>query len=265
MRTEQRIYSDQAELYALAFAYRDVDDEVSRLVGWARDFAGAEPQAALELAAGPADHALEFARRGARALALDLSPTMCRRAQESAAAAGVSVEVLCANMVDFRLARPVDLAFTLINSLAHLHTLDELISHFAAVREALAPGGLYVVELAHPGDFLGRGPRSTGVSQPWQVERDGVTLTTRWGLADDPYDPVRQLFSASVEFQVARDQAREVVHATVVMRDWTLDEIRAASRLAGGLTEVACFGDFEGGPVDGPDAWRAIFVFRRAP
>lgn len=92
-----------------------------------------------------------------------------------------------------------------------------------------------------------------------------MTLTTRWGLADDPYDPVRQLFSASVEFQVARDQAREVVQATVVMRDWTLDEIRAASRLAGGLTEVACFGDFEGGPVDGPDAWRAIFVFRRAP
>ena len=60
-----------------------------------REFTGTAPRSAIELAAGPADHAVEFARRGVRALALDLSPTMCRRAQEGAAAAGVSVELLC--------------------------------------------------------------------------------------------------------------------------------------------------------------------------
>ena len=47
------------------------------------------------------------------------------------------------------------------------------------------------------------------------------------------------------------------------MRDWTLDELRAAARLAGNLEAVASFGDFEGGPLTGADAWRAILLFRR--
>ncbi|PRQ06671.1 class I SAM-dependent methyltransferase [Enhygromyxa salina] len=257
-------YDDEAHLYGLAFSYRDVSEEVSRLAGWASALGLGEPNSALELAAGPADHAQEFARRGANAAALDLSAAMCRYAQNSAAEAGVSLEVVCANMIDFQLAEPVELAFTLINSLAHVHTLDELVAHFAAVERALVPGGLYVIELGHPRDFLGRGGRTTGVSQPWQVERDGVTLTTRWGLADDEYDAVAQLFHASVQLTLVHAGQTRVVNTTIVMRDWTLDEVRAASRLAGGaLVPVACFGDFEGGPVTAEAAWRAIFVFRR--
>ncbi|KIG19371.1 Methyltransferase [Enhygromyxa salina] len=257
-------YDDEAHLYGLAFSYRDVREEVSRLAGWAREFGLGEPNSALELAAGPADHAREFAGRGARATALDLSAAMCRYAQQTAAEAGVSVEVVCANMIDFQLPEPVELAFTLINSLAHVHTLDDLVAHFASVQGAIVPGGIYVVELEHPRDFLGRGGRTTGVSQPWQVERDGVTLTTRWGLADDPYDPVAQLFHASVQLTLVQRGETRVVNTTIVMRDWTLDEVRAASRLAGGeLVPVACFGDFESGPVTAEAAWRAIFVFRR--
>jgi SAM-dependent methyltransferase len=263
---DERLYEDQAHLYALAFSYRDVSAEVSQLAAWARDLGLGEPKSVLELAAGPADHAQEFARRGASAVALDLSATMCSHAQANASEAGVTVDVVCANMIEFdlpRMAAPVELAFTLINSLAHIHTLDDLVTHFGAVHRAIVPGGLYVIELEHPRDFLGRGGRPTGVSQPWKVERDGVTLTTRWGLADDEYDAVAQLFHASVEFTLTQRGETQVVNTTIVMRDWTLDEVRAASRLAGGgLVPVACFGDFEGGPIDAESAWRAILVFR---
>jgi SAM-dependent methyltransferase len=262
--TDKHFYDDQTQLYALAFSYRDVDAEVTQLAAWAKTFGHGDPESVLELAAGPADHAIEFARRGVAAVALDLSQSMCDHAQASAAAAGLTLEVVCANMINFELARPVGLAFTLINSLAHVHTLDDLIAHFAAVNRALVPGGIYIIELGHPRDFLGRGARTTGVSQAWTVERDGVSLTTRWGLPDDRYDPLTQLFHASVELSLTRDGETRVLNTTVVMRDWTLDEIRAASRLAGGeLMPVATFGDFEGGPLAGDDAWRAIFVFQR--
>src|SRR5215510_7535513 len=66
---------DEPELYQLACAYRDVPAEVSALLSWCgkhwqggqdRGGAGQDnggPRSVLELAAGPAEHALELARR----------------------------------------------------------------------------------------------------------------------------------------------------------------------------------------------------------
>src|SRR5580704_11901118 len=58
---------DQPELYELACAYRDVPAEVTALQAWcATHFSGSAGAArsVLELAAGPAEHARELARRG---------------------------------------------------------------------------------------------------------------------------------------------------------------------------------------------------------
>src|SRR6516225_5648786 len=71
---------DDPELYQLACAYRDIPAEVDALLAWAGRHLrepGAGPGSALELAAGPADHARELARRGLLATALDISPAMC--------------------------------------------------------------------------------------------------------------------------------------------------------------------------------------------
>ena len=60
----------------------------------------------LELAAGPAEHARELARRGLRATALDWSAAMCGYAAGQAKAAGVPLDVVEADMRDFRVAAP---------------------------------------------------------------------------------------------------------------------------------------------------------------
>ncbi|MGH3380572.1 MAG: class I SAM-dependent methyltransferase, partial [Actinoallomurus sp.] len=63
---------DHPQAYELACSFRDVSAEVDVLRRWAD---GARH--VLELAAGPAEHARWFARRGVAATALDLSPAMC--------------------------------------------------------------------------------------------------------------------------------------------------------------------------------------------
>ena len=80
---------DAALGYEIAFSYRDVAAEVDALLRWC----DARPTAVLEVAAGPAEHAIECVRRGMRATALDLSAAMCERAVANAAAAGVSLVV----------------------------------------------------------------------------------------------------------------------------------------------------------------------------
>ena len=56
----------------------------------ATDIPHSQAEALLELAAGPANHAIELARRGLSAGALDLEPAMVRYGLEKAAAAGVA-------------------------------------------------------------------------------------------------------------------------------------------------------------------------------
>lgn len=85
---------DEPELYEAACAYRDVPVEVSALLRWSGKHGDAELHSVLELAAGPAEHSRGLARRGLDVTTLDLSPAMCARARELAAADGVGLTVV---------------------------------------------------------------------------------------------------------------------------------------------------------------------------
>jgi len=256
---------DHARLYDVAFSDRRFDDEVAAMLRWSSHHLGRAPTSALELCAGPADHAIATAARGLASTALDLSPSMCAYAREKAAAHGQRIDVVAADMRAFALDRPVDLAFTMLNSISHLHTLEDLVLHFRAVASNLVEQGVYVLEVQHPKDFVGRGARRTAVSHPWTVARDEVVVETTWGHADGHYDPVHQIFAADVTLKARLGdhvvEEREVVR----MRDWTFDEMRAAAMLSGALRFARAYGDFDDDVrFDGSDrAWRMILVFTR--
>ena len=251
---------DEPKFYEAACAYRDVPAEVDALLRWSGKH-HEPPRSVLELAAGPAEHARDLARRGLEATALDLSPAMCARAGELAAAAGIPLTVAQADMRDFSLPGPFDLAITMLNSLCHLLTLDDMLRHLTAVGRHLNPNGLYIMELAHPADFFGAERRT---SSEWSSETGEGTVSVRWG-AQDQINPVTQVTRehVSVTFH-KRGGAVRTVTDVVPNRFWTATELTAAIRLAGGFTVAASYGDFEGDlPVDASGAWRMIVVLRR--
>jgi SAM-dependent methyltransferase len=251
---------DEPELYEAACAYRDVSAEVDALLRWA-DKHGEPPRSVLELAAGPAAHARELARRGLRATALDISAAMCARARGLSEAAGTPLTVVEADMRDFSLPGRADLAITMLNSLCHLLTLDDMLRHLACVARHVAPGGLYIAELAHPADYLSAERRT---SSEWSTEVEGGTVSVRWG-AKDQIDPVTQITRehVSVTYHRRGGPVRAVTDV-VPNRFWTATELAAAITLAGGFTVAASYGDFGADlPVDAPEAWRMILVLRR--
>jgi SAM-dependent methyltransferase len=256
---------DDPELYQLACAYRDIPDEVDALLGWAgRHFSGTRetPGSVLELAAGPADHARELARRGLSATALDINAVMCAWALESAQRESLALDVVEADMRDFKLPAQFDLAITMLNSACHLFTLDDMVSHLAAVAAHVVPGGLYILELTHPADHLSPSPRT---SSEWTIEAAGVTAEVRWGGPLDAIDPVSQVTRESVHIAVRKpDGTIRTVTDVVPNRFWTATEVTAAIRLAGGFAIAATYGDFDlATKVDDPEAWRLIMVLRR--
>jgi SAM-dependent methyltransferase len=288
---------DEPELYQLACAYRDVPAEASALQAWcATHFAGAragagaraEVASVLELAAGPAEHSRELARRGLRTTALDWSAAMCGYAAGQAKAAGVALDVVEADMRDFTIAdgdgRRVafDAAITMLNSVCHLFTLDDLVRHLTAVRAHLVAGGLYIVELAHPADFFAPEPRT---SNEWSVDAPGgVHAEVHWGGRGDRIDPVTQVTNEHMTISAtAKDGTIRTVSDVVPNRFWTLTEFTAAvalantgawantgARASAGDCEdsfelVASYGDFDvTTTLDAPTAWRMILVLRRS-
>jgi SAM-dependent methyltransferase len=265
----------EPELYQLACAYRDVPAEATALLTWLDehaklpgDGAGVGARSVLELAAGPAEHARELARRGLRATALDFSPAMCAYAAGQAAAAGLELTVIEADMRDFRITGPdggqtrFDLAITMLNSLCHLFTLDDLVNHLSAVAAHLPTGSLYIVELAHPADFFAAAPRT---SSEWTVDVGGVHAQVRWGGRQDRINPLTQVTDEHMTIKAtAEDGTVRTVSDVVPNRFWTLTEFTAAVRLAGGYELAASYGDFDDTTaLDAPTAWRMILILRR--
>jgi SAM-dependent methyltransferase len=276
--TVSSIYQEP-ELYQLACAYRDVPAEAAALLAWFDKHAklasadggagGADgARSVIELAAGPAEHARELARRGLRSTALDFSPAMCAFAAGQAKAAGLELNVVEADMRDFRITGPdggqtrFDLAITMLNSVCHLFTLDDLVNHLSAVAAQLAPGGLYIVELAHPADFFSTAPRT---SSEWTVDVGGVHAQVRWGGRHDQINPLTQVTDEHMTIKAtAEDGTVRTVSDVVPNRFWTLTEFTAALRLAGGYELAASYGDFDDTTtLSAPTAWRMILILRR--
>ena len=258
---------DEPELYELACAYRDVRGDVDALERWYLRHAtlpgpdGGGPGSVLELAAGPADHSLELARRGVRAVALDLSPAMCARARDKARREGLALEVVHADMRDFALPQRFGLVITMLNSVCHLMGLDDLVAHLRAAAAHTTPGGLYIMELAHPADVLTMMPRT---SSEWDSDLGARQVHVRWGGGDDAIDPVTQVTREHVLITVRDGAGSRTLADVVPNRFWTGTEVTAAVRLAGGFTVAACYGDFaDGVSVSAPEAWRMIIVLRR--
>ena len=216
---------DEPELYELACAYRDIPAEATVLLTWcaihfrrsAGEHTDSGVRSVLELAAGPAEHARELARRGLRAATLDLSPAMCGYAAAQAKAAGVDLQVVQGDMRGFVVTGPggtpvlFDAAITMLNSVCHLFTLDDLVRHLTAVRANLVPGGLYIVELAHPADFFGSVPRT---SSEWTTDAPGVHADVHWGGRTDQIDPLTQVTKEHMTITAAYDDGTIRIAAT---------------------------------------------------
>ena len=263
METQHHRTYEQARVYDVAFGFRHVPAECDALAAMAAQHGPGPVRSVLELAAGPARHAREFARRGARATALDAVPEMNRYALDQARAEGVVLQAVGADMVDFQLGARFDLAVLLMDSASYLLDNDAVLHHFACVAQHLVDGGLYVLEMGHPRDAFGVGARST--QSHWTAEDQGLRVTTRWGHDDDAFDPITQIDTVRVHLQWSGPDGAGELTETARQRRFTANEFDALVRASGCFETVACYGALNGAvPFDNaPAAWRMVPVLRK--
>jgi SAM-dependent methyltransferase len=236
---EYQAFYARALYYDVAFR-RDVGPEVDFLCALFEQRRGRKLASMADIACGPAYHGRIMAARGIEAVGIDLRQEMCDFARDEAAAEGIALKTIAADMRDFRLDRPVDLALTSYDSLDCLLDFEQVADHFRCVAANLRPDGLYVVEMTHPrdcnifdyGDYVYAGTR------------DGIDVRISWATNGPVIDYAAEV--AHVEMLVeVNDKGRMLRFVDAACERLSgPQELAAIAALSGRLKLLSLYGDF---------------------
>lgn len=126
---------------------------------------------ALEPACGSGRLVQALARRGWRVNGFDRSPAMLRYARRRVARLDPRPRLIEADLADFHLPGPYDLAHCLVSTFKYVLDGRGAHAHLARVAGHLAPGGIYVLGF-HLSDYAER----ARVRERWVAERRGMRI-----------------------------------------------------------------------------------------
>ena len=206
---------------------RQVDD----LIAWLGLRAPAD---VLDLPCGPGRHSLELARRGFRVTAVDRTRAYLDEVERHSAEADLRVEVIEADMREFRRDGAYDLALNLFTSFGYFDDPADDLRVLGGFHASLRPGGTVVLDVVSKEWLAGNFQR-----RDWRAFDDGAlfleerTVRDAWSWIDTRWilvtpDGERTTFRFGHRLFAASELVRLVAQA--------------------GFVDVAAFGDLSGQP-----------------
>ena len=226
-------FYSKAYFYDVAFRFKDIHMENKTLIDLYQMITGKPPMSFLDIAAGPASNAINMSKQGLASLVIDASKEMVEygmiRAQEN----NVALTYLQADMRNFKLPYPVDLAALFMASTGYLLTNEDMVQHLVTVAKNLNTNGLYIIEMIHPRDVFAVG-KSTCTT--WTESDGDVHVAVQWGDENDPYDPITQTrtVTAHLNYQTPNESGEIVDQCK--QREYTFQEMKALIELSGAFT-----------------------------
>lgn len=214
----------------------------------------------LDIGCGTGEHVAWFADRGVRAVGIDASPSMLEKAREHESAG--RGRFIAGDALDLPAARPpFGLAICLGNMLPHVLEDTGLARFFRGVREALLPGGLFLLQSLNYERILASGIRSLPVNlAPGDHEGEELALLRFMR----PVSPQRILFfPVTLTIDDTADPPVVLRNAKKVeLRPWRAGELRAALEDAG--FSVSLHGDMTRGAYDPLESGDVVVIARRS-
>jgi SAM-dependent methyltransferase len=221
---------------------REVDFAVERL-------ALEPPARILDLACGHGRHSLELARRGFRVAGLDLSEPSLAEARETAAAAGVELELVHGDMRELPWEGEFDAVLNLFTAFGYFAEQADDERVLAQVERALRAGGSFLLDVVSL-FVLARGFKT----RHWEELDDGRTM-----LEDRAYDQLNGRSDVRWTFVGPAGERSELRHS---LRIYTLPELHGMLARAG-LDVAEAWGGFDGEPYGFEG--RRLIVHARKP
>ena len=198
--------------YEIAFSFVDIPTQVDLFEKFVNKYSKIPVRRVLDIGCGPSQQLREFAQRGYDTVGLDMSPQMLSYLEDKAREMGVKVATINADMTDFTLDEPADLALILMGTIGLLTSRENLLSHLDSVARSLNSGGLYIIEnlkINWPSsDYFG--------SQTWTMERDGVSVESTYHV--ELADGLKQMLIETLKLDVDDHGKKKVFEETIETR-----------------------------------------------
>jgi SAM-dependent methyltransferase len=205
----------------------------------------AEGARILDLCCGHGRHSIELAQRGYDVTGLDLSEYHIELARKAADEASVRATFVCDDMRNLPTSPPFDAVINIFTAFGYLESDEEDASVIARVRDALVPGGKFLIS-------TNNALRTLRGFQPSSVQRldDGTLL-----IEERKYDAISGRID-SIWTRVEPDGKRH--EGDIHVRMYTPAEYAAMFRRCG-LGLAASYGDVDGSPLT-MDSPRLVLV-----
>lgn len=185
----------------------------------------------LDLGCGTARHLRGLAACGVKCQGVDISTAMLKFAQAAAQGSGLEVQLVHGDLRTFQLpegSEAVDMACILMGTMQHMVTNDDALAAVCAAKQAIRPGGLVVLELAHPYDLWdGTLAGAEDYPEVWDADMDdGSKLYVEWGREGDPFDGLLQVLERTVCVTLTKDGNHVTTLMDVCeMRQFSMQEL----------------------------------------
>ena len=232
-----------AKAYDIAFLDRDFDVECDFLEYCLRNYGSVkkskiDKKRFLELACGPARHARELAKRGWDSYALDISEEMVEYAIQEANKEKIKLNGIVDDMINFKLEKKAILIASLMESIAHITTNDDMVNHFRTVANNLTNGGLYIIEATHPQFFF-----PDNEPNRWDAKEGNFWVEITFGTPEDSYNPLTQTWQSTTKLRSKNGDASIVESKSVSEVRWyLLQEMKLLIEKAGVFDRAWFFG-----------------------
>jgi SAM-dependent methyltransferase len=203
----------------------------------------------LDLCCGHGRHAIPLAQRGYGVTGLDLSEVFLRYARDEAAARGVEVRWVQADMREIPFEGEFDAVLNLFTAFGYLENEAEDQRVLEQVHKALKPGGRFLIELLHR-EWLMRHLQPSGVTRL----EDGALV-----LEERQFDILTSRITLQVTLIDAGGERIEYEHNE---RVYTATELARMLETAGLRVEHACGGLVEQEPLE-LDSHRLVILSRK--
>eukprot|EP00879_Flechtneria_rotunda_P020693 GHRR01021778.1.p2 GENE.GHRR01021778.1~~GHRR01021778.1.p2 ORF type:complete len:166 (+),score=42.54 GHRR01021778.1:1026-1523(+) len=159
-----------------------------------------------------------------------------------------------------------DLVVCLLGTLSHMLDNRQAAACFQHVAKHLRPGGLFILEVAHPGDLFDGSLllQDTG-AEMWEVDRPGRKLMVVWGTDMDNFDLETQVLQRTVSIHTMRNEQMDqcLLEEVVPYRQFTAQEIDLLATIAG-MEVVGIYGDLNlQVSLTHEDAFRMVMCLRK--
>lgn len=228
---DESFWTDYAQIMFDGERWAEVPAVVDAIEALARPPRGG---AVLDACCGPGRHSLELASRGYRVTGIDITASYLEAARESAAAWGVPVDFVRADVRSFRGERSFDLALNLYTSFGYFRDAGDDLAALRSLSAALKPGGALVLEVN------GKETAVRDFVRSEEFERGGWSVRTEYAVVG-AWEGLRNRWILS------RDG--ESVDRSFTLRLYSGVELRRAL-LEAGFASVELFGGLDGSPYD---------------